>query len=518
MKVVTAAEMREVEERAAQAGVSADALMEAAGLAVARRTAQMLENVRGKRVLALIGPGNNGGDGMVAARYLADWGALVTLCMTSLARRNDKLEECRARRLRIVDAFDDDGQWALRNYLSLTDLVLDAVLGIGARLPLDEPLRRAFEAVSDTRRANPALRAVAVDVPTALDADTGAVDEATPTVDLTLALGLPKAGLFRFPGAARAGRVETLPIGLPEGADDPARLELADDALARAFLPPRPPDGHKGTFGTALVVGGSRNYTGAPLLAAQAAYRAGAGLVNLAAPEEAYRIAAAQVREVTYLPLPQGGEGAVTPEAAATVRLALERANAAVVGPGLGADDGVRRFVQALLLTTPPIESPLVLDADALNALAVSYGWSEQLRAAAVLTPHPGEMARLMRLPVHEVQADRPAIARRAAEEWGQVVVLKGAHTVTASPDGRTALSPFANPALATGGSGDVLAGVIAGLLAQGAAPYEAAVAGVYVHAAAGEALRESLGDAGMMAGDLLPAIPRALRALRRAP
>ena len=518
MKVVTAAEMRAIEERAAQAGVSADALMEAAGLAVARRTAQMLENVRGKRVLVLTGPGNNGGDGMVAARYLADWGALVTLCMTSLARRNDKLEECRARRLRIVDAFDDDGQWALRNYLSLTDLVLDAALGIGARLPLDEPLRRVFEALSDARQANSALRAVAVDLPTGLDADTGAMDETTPSVDLTLALGLPKAGLFRFPGAARAGRVETLPIGLPEGADDAVRLELADDALARSFLPPRPADGHKGTFGTALVVGGSRNYTGAPMLTAAAAYRAGAGLVALAAPEEVYRLAAAQVREVTHLPLPQSGEGAVTQEPAPPVRLALERARAAVVGPGLGAGEGVRRFVQALLLTAPPIEAPLVLDADALNALAASYGWSAQLRASAVLTPHPGEMARLMRLPVHEVQADRPAIARRAAEEWGQVVVLKGAHTVTASPDGRTALSPFANPALATGGTGDVLAGVIAGLMAQGAPPYEAAVAGVHVHAAAGEALRESLGDAGMMAGDLLPAIPRALRALRRAP
>ena len=518
MRVVTAAEMREIEERAAQAGVSGDALMEAAGLAVARRTAQMLDNVRGKRVLVLTGPGNNGGDGMVAARYLADWGALVTLCMTSLALRNDKLEECRARRLRIVDTFDDDGQWALRNYLSLTDLVLDAVLGIGARLPLDEPLRRAFEALAAARQANSALRAVAVDLPTGLDADTGAVDEATPSVDLTLALGVPKVGLFRFPGAARAGRVETLSIGLPEGVDEAAQLELADGALARSYLPPRPADGHKGTFGTVLVAAGSRNYIGAPMLTAAAAYRAGAGLVTLAAPEEVYRLAAGQVREVTHLPLPQSGDGVVDPAAAPLVRRALERASAAVVGPGLGAGEGVRRFVQALLLTSPPIEAPLVLDADALNALAAAYGWSEQLRASAVLTPHPGEMARLMRLPIHEVQANRPAAARQAAAQWGQVVVLKGAHTVTASPDGRTALSPFANPALATGGTGDVLAGVIAGFLAQGAAPYEAAAAGVHVHAAAGETLRESLGDAGMMAGDLLPAIPRALRALRRGP
>ena len=516
MKIVTVEQMRAIEARAVEAGVSEDTLMESAGLAVARRVGQWLDGVRGRRVLVLVGPGNNGGDGMVAARYLSDWGALVTLYMTAAARREDKFEECRAQRVRVVEARDDLDQWALSSYLPITDLVIDAVLGLGADRPLDDGLRRVFRALREARSTAPSLKLVAVDVPSGVNADTGEVDEAYAAADLTLTLGAPKLGLFRFPGAGCVGRLETLSIGLPDGLDDDVTLELADAALVRPLLPRRRLDGHKGTFGHVALVAGSRRFVGAAVLAATAAYRGGAGLVTLASPEGVYRLAAPQLAEPVHLPLPETPDGFLAPEAATAARGLLDGATSAVIGPGMGDAESVREFLQRLLLTEEPLTTSMVLDADALNALARTYGWSERLTAPAVLTPHPGEMSRLLRSGVAEVQADRVGAAQRAARDWGHVVVLKGAHTVVAAPDGRTALSPFANPALASGGTGDVLSGVIGALLAQGLASYEAGLAGVYVHAAAAERVREELGDAGLMASDLLPQLPRVMRDLRQ--
>lgn len=516
MKVVSVEQMRELERRAIEAGVPEDALMEAAGLAVARRIGQMEGGIRGRRIIVFVGPGNNGGDGMVAARYLADWGALVTLYMTSPRRREDKLEECKARRLRIIEAADDQDHWALNSYLPLTDLVVDAVLGIGAELPLAGGIRSALEALLAARSGRPDLQIVAVDAPSGLDADTGELDESTPRADLTLTLGAPKVGLFRFPGASATGTIETLHIGLPQGIDDDMPMTLADVEHVAPLLPSRPLDAHKGTFGTALIVAGSRNYVGASVLASAAAYRAGAGLVTLAAPIGTYNLAAAQMREATYLPLLESSDGTVAAAAAKDVLAGAKRASAAVVGPGLGNSEPVVNFLQSLLLGESSLELPTVIDADALNCLAGLYGWPAHLQAEAVLTPHPGEMSRLMRMSVGEVEENRLRAATDAAREWRQVVVLKGAFTLVAAPDGRSAISPFANPGLATAGSGDVLAGAIGGLMAQGLSPFDAAVVGVHIHAAAGERVRQQLGDSGMMAGDLVPQLPRVTRELRQ--
>ena len=237
--------------------------------------------------------------------------------------------------------------------------------------------------------------------------------------------------------------------------------------------------------------------------------------MTLAAPWGAYRLAASQLAEAVYLPLDETPDGCVAPTGAMAVREALAHADAGVMGPGLGQAEAVHEFMQQTLLVEPPLALPLVLDADALNALAQTYRWWERLQSPAVLTPHPGELSRLLRCTVAEIQHDRVGFARRAAESWGQVVVLKGAHTVVATPDGQACLSPFANPALASAGTGDVLAGIIGALLAQGLQPYDAAVAGVHLHASAGERVRGESGDAGLMASDLLPMLPRVMKALR---
>jgi NAD(P)H-hydrate epimerase len=289
-------------------------------------------------------------------------------------------------------------------------------------------------------------------------------------------------------------------------------VTVATVETARALLPPRPADGHKGTFGTALVVAGSGRYWGAPALAARAAYRAGAGLVAVAVPANIRPTIAGQLPEATYPPV--GDADMFSAASVPALRETIGRSKALLVGPGLGE---AKEFLPALLTTgqeeTGQPWPPLVVDADGLNLLAALPAWPQRLPANTTLTPHPGEMARLMNLSLADIQAqDRVNMARRQAAAWGHVVVLKGAYTVVAAPDGRCAILPFANPALATAGSGDVLAGIIVGLLAQGMAAYEAAVLGGYLHGAAGALYP---GKAGLLAGEIADLIPRVIEGVK---
>jgi NAD(P)H-hydrate epimerase len=508
--------MQELERRAVASGVSENSLMETAGLIAARRLAQITDGVRAKRIVILVGPGNNGGDGMVAARYLSEWGALVTLYMATERRRDDKFEDCRARHIRIVEALDDIGLLELASYVTLADVVVDAVLGIGNDRPLSGSIRVIFEEIARLKVERPKLKYIALDVPSGLNADTGDIDPCCFSASVTLTLGAPKFGLYRFPGAAYVGSVEVLNIGLPSEVDADFLTELCDESAIVRLVPKRPLDGHKGTFGNLLVVAGSRRFIGAPVLATTAAFRAGVGLVTLAAPNTASRLAGPALAEQVHLPLAETPDGHVAASAAGEIRAAADKSTALVIGPGLGDVDSVRGLLQALLLTEPYLLTPSVIDADALNALAQTYRWWESLKAPAVLTPHPGEMGRLLGKTVPQVQDDRVATAQQAASEWGQVVVLKGAHTVIASPDGRTAISPFANPALASAGTGDVLSGIIGALLAQGMLPYAAARLGVYVHAAAAERLSLKIGSSGLLASDIHAETPVVMHHLRR--
>ena len=515
MKVVSAEQMRRIEDRSEAAGVSKDALMENAGLAIARAVRHRLGHLVGVRVVVLVGPGNNGGDGLVAARHLYRWGArpLVYLC----GRRPDvdpKLDSLRELDIPIVRAADDDGLAQLREWLSLAHAALDSVLGTGRSRPIEGQLAAILYALSSERARRPDLTLFAVDVPTGLDSDTGAVDPLTPTPDITLALGYPKLGMFSLPGAESVGELETLDIGIPDGLDDDVRVELMTADFAARLLPPRPVSAHKGSFGRALVVAGSPNYLGAAHLAATAATRVGAGLVTLAVPASLQASIAPNTTEPTFIPLPESSPGVVASQHAASALLdAMSGYDALLVGCGLGQADATREMLARLLLDGAPLP-PTVVDADGLNFLASADYWPSSFAAPAALTPHPGEMARLTGESAARLQSARVGAAANAAQTWGKVVALKGAFTVVASPDGRAALSPFANPGLASAGTGDVLAGSIAGLLAQGVGLYDAATLGVYMHGAAGERVRAELGVAGMVAGDLLAQLPSAIREL----
>jgi NAD(P)H-hydrate epimerase len=370
---------------------------------------------------------------------------------------------------------------------------------------------------------------VGVDGPTGLAYESGELDDKAISADLTVTFAYPKVGHFRFPGAGALGELVVAGIGIDPSLAEDVALEVVTPTMVRGWLPSRPRDAHKGTFGKAMIVAGSVNYTGAAYLAGAAATRAGAGLVTLALPSAIHSAVAAHLAEATFVLLPHA-MGVLSPEASGVLRDALEGYDVLLIGPGLSREEEAAAFLERVLgreergslgflRSEQPAAArsdlpPLVIDADGLNILSGLENWPERLPDGTVLTPHPGEMARLMACPIAEVQEDRLAVARSRAVEWSQVVVLKGAHTVVAAPDGRTVIEPFANPGLATAGTGDVLAGTIAALRAQGLEAFEAAAAGAYLHGLAGEVAREERGAVGMVAGDVLALLPEALRRL----
>ncbi|RME77056.1 MAG: NAD(P)H-hydrate dehydratase [Chloroflexi bacterium] len=530
MYIVTTAQMQAAERAANDSGLTYDQMMESAGHAVAK-TIEAQFDLSGVRVLVLVGPGNNGGDGLVAARYLAEMGAIVSVYVWKRRLENDKnwalLDTVPVER--ILSA-EPTSEARLNHLLGNTGIIIDALLGTGVSRPIEGTLADLLDRVRDAVNLHRARResalidptlptleeeigpvVVAVDTPSGLNCNTGEVDPHTLPADLTVTLAAVKRGQVLMPGAAVVGQLVVGDIGIrPEHFPDDVRLEMATAFKVARLLPDRPPAAHKGTFGTALIVAGSRCYIGAAGLAALAAGRSGAGLVTLAPPKSIQTALAARVLEATYLPLPDD-DGALTPEAVPLVVAQAGKADALLVGPGLGQAGSTAAFLLDLLAQADALP-PLVVDADALNILSQQPDWPSLLPPGSILTPHPGEMARLTGSSTGRVQANRLELAQEMAVQWKQIVLLKGAHTVIAAPDGRCMVLPFANPALAKGGSGDVLAGAIVGLLAQGLEPFEAAVAGGYLHGLCGELAAENLGTAGVVAGDLVGYLPLAIR------
>ncbi|MBI2848953.1 MAG: NAD(P)H-hydrate dehydratase [Chloroflexi bacterium] len=512
MKIVTAEEMRETESRAATIGLTSPILMENAGLTVAQKIQEWVGDLAGKRILVLVGPGNNGGDGLVAARHLHDWGARVFLYLYHRhTEADDNLQQVLNRGLLFRHAKEDADFSCLKDWLSNTDLVVDALLGTGKARPIGGDLAELLHTVQGDR-SRLDLRLVAIDLPTGLNPDTGAVDPATIAADLTITLGYPKMGFFTSPGADYLGKLQIGDIGIPESFAQDTATELVTNEWVKNHLPARPRNAYKGTFGHVLIIAGSRNYVGAAYLAAAAVMRVGAGLATLALAQSLHPILAAKLTETTFLPLPEAEAGIIGETARETILSQLPNYDVVLLGCGLGQHPSTAKLIQEIL---PSLSLPVVIDADGLNALASIPRWWQNLPAPTILTPHPGEMARLTGHPTSEVEAGRIDIARRSALKWGRIVVLKGAYTAIANPDGYVKINPVANPALATAGTGDVLAGAIAGLLAQGLSPFDAAACGSYLHGLAGEMLAEELGDAGVVAGDLLTCLPKAIKRIK---
>ena len=521
LKIVTAAQMVALEQASERQGVSTDRLMENAGLAVAEAVRARLGGVAGAKVLVLVGSGNNGADGLVAARHLRRWGAQAIVYLATRRPKPDpKMELALEYGVAVFSSANDPQLAELENHLHGCRLVLDAVLGTGRARPLEGPVKELARRINAWRSKGKGRdhQVFALDLPTGLNPDTGQIDPNCLAADQTLALGFPKVGLLTFPGAGLVGELRVLDIGLPPDLESEGRidLELLRPDWVGGHLPVRPLDSHKGTFGHALIVAGSRSYVGAAFLAAQAAVRAGAGLVTLATPESVYPIAAGKLTEVIHLPLPEDQEGLVRPEAAGLIHSNLSRYDALAVGCGLGHSKGTRQFMERLVLDQPQLPIPLVIDADGLNNLSQLERWWERLAGTTVLTPHPGEMATLVGTPTSEIQRDRIGAAREWANCWKVGLVLKGAHTVVAHSDQAVRVSPFANPGLASGGTGDVLTGIIAGLMAQGLSADLAASCGVYLHGQSGAWAALDLGEAGFTATDLVQRLPQTTGRLRQ--
>ena len=591
-RIVTVAEMQRLEKETDATGQSYAAMMEQAGAALADAIQESFLHSADLSVLVLAGPGNNGGDGLVCARHLSDAGFPVRVYLWK--RKTAPQEDYEGHFAQLVErnvpahsAEEDADAVQLTAWLDESAVVVDALLGTGANRPIEGALARILQQLAETRAlrlsaagavageggADPPRKSagpgaasplvvVAVDVPSGLHADSGALDPATVAADMTVTFGCAKSGHFQFPGAAILGELVVADIGVPPELAAGIRTFFLTPEQTAGLLPERSRNSHKGSFGKGMAVVGSVNYPGAAFLSCAAMGRVGAGLVTGAIPQPVWVPVSSALAEPTWILLSHD-LGVVNEDAVATIEPRLGDYNALLIGCGLGQENATRGFIQRLLrrnrnqrpsaLPTgfaapegqssadePPISGmanspfgsirrreqlpaeipplpPTVIDADGLNNLAELNDWPSLLPADCVLTPHPAEMARLCGLSsVQEVVDNRWALARERAAAWQAVVLLKGPYTVIAHPDGDLAVLPVATPALATAGTGDVLAGVITGLLTQGLSPFHAACLGAWLHGRAGELCEQKIGCAGVIARDLLPFLPAAMNELRR--
>jgi hydroxyethylthiazole kinase-like uncharacterized protein yjeF len=510
MEILTGTQMQRVDAKTIDRGhATGAALMEQAGRGIAEAMAQEIPDLGRRPIFVLCGKGNNGGDGLVASRHLVRLGALPRV---ALFARGEDLRGDPGIHLRravesgvAVEEIAAEEEWSrVCAAIGPDGIVVDALLGTGASGPARGLYARAIEDVNAS-----GATVVAVDLPSGIDADTGRAEGPAILAHRTYTLCRPKAGLVLPPGDAHAGRFRVIDIGIRDDvvAEESPALTWTDVDAASSLLPPRPRTAHKGTMGHLLAITGSRGKTGAAVLLARAALRSGVGLVTIGAPRSCLATIAAGQAEAMTEPLPESRAGALSAAALSPARKLLAVRDALALGPGLGLAPGTASLVRALVRART---APTVLDADGLNAFgAVSR--AAGLTAGTlpmVLTPHPGEAARLLATSAGSVQADRLGAARSLARSTGAVVVLKGAGSIVASADGNAAFNATGNPGMATGGTGDALTGVIGALLARGMSAFDAARLGTYVHGDAGDRAAGRLGEDGMIAGDLVAELP----------
>lgn len=508
MKPVLTPDQASALDRKTQArGVAAEALMERAGRAVARAAVDVMGGAYGRRAVVVCGKGNNGGDGLVAARHLARWGVRVAVvavealadlrepAATNVARL-DEVPSIRV--LRFSDA-------ALDRELYRADIAIDAVFGTGFRGIPEDDWAGAIAGLNASTAP-----VVAVDIPSGVNGATGAVEGDAVRADLTVTFGAPKVGAVVLPGAELAGAVRVSDIGFPSDLVRPDTFLLEPGDVA-ALLPEREIDTHKRATGVLLIVAGSRGMTGAARLIAEAAGRIGAGLIQVAVPTSILPVVQGGLVESTFLALPETPAGTVAVSALETLLDHLEGADALAIGPGLSTDEETAELVRRLVHDCPV---PLVLDADGLNAFAGRAADLADRKSDAVLTPHVGEFARLSGVSARRLADDRLGHTRALAATAGAVTLLKGSRTLVVTPDGLVRINPTGGPVLATAGSGDVLTGIVGGLLARGTDPVDAACAGAYVHGLAGILAGRSLGE-GTLASDIALHVPEAVIRVR---
>jgi ADP-dependent NAD(P)H-hydrate dehydratase / NAD(P)H-hydrate epimerase len=512
MKVVTGAVMQEIDRRSIdEFGVAGLTLMENAGCGCADAIMASYGNSEPRRAVVVAGKGNNGGDGFVIARLLHGQGWRVATFV--LAREEEIGGDARINLQRLGDGAvtfcPEEGM--LGHYVAVlreADVIVDALLGTGLKSEVGGSYAEAIALLNESGRP-----VVAVDIPSGIDSATGRVLGTAVQAGLTVTFGLAKCGHILYPGALFTGRLEVVDIGIPsEVAASAPGLEFLDTMAIRPLLRKRERAAHKGSFGHCLIVAGSTGKTGAAAMAANSAVRSGAGLVTLAVPSSLNPILEIKTTEAMTLPLPDGDLGYLCDADQAFIDNALAGKDSVALGPGVALHPETVRLVRRLVATIP---LPLVVDADGLNAVAEDPSVLLRKRSQAViLTPHPGEMARLAGLSVAQVEDDRFETAREFAARYGIYLVLKGARTIIAAPDGRMAINGSGNPGMASGGMGDVLTGILVALMAQGYEPFSACRIGVFLHGYAADLVAAEKGEVGMAAVDVQERLPYAFKQL----
>ena len=508
MRLVKASEIQEMDRLTIEEiGIPGVVLMENAARGAGRVFLDHFAPPPDSRVLILCGRGNNGGDGYVMARVLSQAGLRVTVLVLAEFNKiaGDALVNLQIIRRMGLDILQvtSEAQWKRqRRLLKDCDFIIDGLLGTG----LNSSVRGFYALVIEgINRAHKPV--TAIDIPSGLNSDTGQVMGAAVQADLTITFGFPKIGQLVFPGAGLVGRLARMDIGIPEAVAEriPGRYRLIESGDFHDLFASEKPDIHKGNRGHLLVLAGSTGKTGAAALTSLGALRAGAGLVTLGIPESLNPIVENKLTEAMTFPLPETDESSLSLEAEKEILELMKGKTAVAIGPGLSTHGETSLLVRKIVAQCP---LPMVIDADGLNALSSDPAVLTKCKGRAILTPHPGEMARLTGVSNSEVQADRIGVAEAFVRNHGCCLVLKGARTVVAEPEGRISINPTGNPALSSGGSGDVLTGLIAGFLARGWPLSKAAAAGVYLHGLAADRLSEDMGQSGILAGDLLDVIP----------
>lgn len=514
MKVVTAAQMRKIDQDTIEdIGIPGIVLMETAGSEIVRLIERHYPTAQ--RIGVFVGKGNNGGDGLVIARHLAHAGREVQIFLVSPAESFTwealtNLDIAKKLGLQIEEILTDAASIKTLKY----ELLVDAIFGTGLRGAVREPVANIINAIN-----NLSIPILAVDLPSGLDADTGDPLGTCVQADRTVTIGLPKRGLLVHPGAEFAGKLEVIDIGFPQQVIDAQNIKVhwTTQKDAAKWIPSRSPASYKGSYGRVLVVAGSTGMTGAAALASEAALRVGTGLVTLAIPQSLNTILEVKLSEVMTLPLPETEAGSLAESStSAILEYAKKTKSILAIGPGLSQHPETVTLVHQLINENRKQELGLriVIDADGLNALAQATELISLLGPEAILTPHPGEMARLTNISISTLEANRIGTAEEFANQHGVTLVLKGAPTITSNPNGETWVNSTGNAGMATAGMGDVLTGIIAGLAAQNVPSETAAVLGVYLHGLAGDIAAERLGMHGLIAGDVLQAIPYAISSL----
>ncbi len=517
MKLVTAAEMREIDRTTVEKyGISGAVLMENAGRCAAEVIlASTPDLAKGQKVAIFSGPGNNGGDGFVVARWLAERGALITVYLLTTPEKLKR--EALANyeillRLGIpVISMPTAEEWEkCKDPAAGNSLFVDAIFGTGLKGEVRGIMSTVIGWINEQKKP-----VWSIDIPSGLDADTGRPLGIAIKADETLTFGLPKIGQVTLPGPEFTGRLRVMDIGIPARAVEENNIKrvLLDHALCKSWLMPRPHDSHKGTYGHVLIIAGSPGKTGAAILASLGALRSGAGLVTIGIPKSLNTVIESKVTEAMSEPLPETIDGTLSAVAYDRIIELLENKKVLAIGPGLSLHPETQDLVQRLVMEA---EVPVIIDADAVKSIKGHLHILKESRNLRILTPHPGEMRWLVGKKGWEIEENRLLLAEELSREYGVYTVLKGAATIIAAPHGETAINSTGGPALASGGTGDVLTGMIAGLLAQGYGPFKAACLGVFCHGLAGDKLSCQNKISGLLATEVAQAIPEILAALRK--